>query len=319
MLSTIDARYRGSSIPYTSVHRLRPRVLRQHVGHAPVGNLDRANGDSFLRHPGGPVDVALAHRHPVTDHRQPAAAPLGAERLRAALAKHRIQFLALVVGGAQDHVPAARVRQTHHEPMVFPRLAGRRVRRSRRQHEGLHRRQQRDADDGRRVFDAADDGAWGTRERRPDDDRHASVAARPDGPRVHDLGTEARQFVHRVVAHALQEAGAGRQPRVHDGHALDVGEDVHAARPEGGANRDARRVAAAAAQRRVVEGLGRDALATGDDRHDAGVHQCPEPSGVHAFDVRLDVAAVRDDPCLGGRQAPGRDPRALERLGHHGD
>ena len=92
-------------------------------------------------------------------------------------------------------------------------------------------------------------------ERRADVDRHAELLGELDGAGLQHLGAEARHLEHLVVGHARELPRVRHDVGIGGVDAVDVGEDLAHVRLEGGGERDAGEVRAAAAERGDVAGL----------------------------------------------------------------
>jgi hypothetical protein len=133
---------------------------------------------------------------------------------------------------------------------------------------------------------------------------------------VQHASAEVRERRARTIPHVRHEPRRRRHARIGGVDAVHVGQDLAAHATERRRERHRRGVAAAAAERGDLLGLGRHALEAGHDHHLAGVERGTDAIRLHAHDARARVALVGQDAALRAGERDGVHPQIVERHGH---
>ena len=158
-------------------------------------------------------------------------------------------------------------------------------------------------------------GALLVRERGAGMNTNTVIARELDRAQHQDLRAGGRHLEHLLVRDRRQLARVRHDARVGGEHARDVGVDL-AGGAERGRERDRRRVRAAAAERRDLHRVAREALEAGDEDDLVLVEGVPDPVAADLADLGLHVRRIGEDAGLRARQ---RDRLLAEVVNRHRD
>ena len=141
---------------------------------------------------------------------------------------------------------------------------------------------------------------------------NAVIAGELDRAQHQHLRSRRRHLEHLLVRDRRQLARVRHEPRVGGEDAGHVGVDL-AGRAERCRERDGRRVGAAAAERRDLHRVAREALEPGDEHDLVLIERVPDPVAADLADLRLAVRRVGEDAGLRARQRDGLLPEIVDR------